>query len=438
MPRIAHLPRRQFLAGLGASLVPVPGPLAAPAAGGGRTDGFRILQARPGSAKLRGADQPATDIWGYDGVVPGPVLRVRRGEEVRVRLTNGLPESTTIHWHGVRVPNPMDGVPHLTQPPVAPGASFDYRFPARDAGTFWYRPDPLASGQLARGLAGALIVDEAEPVTVDRDVVLVIDDWRLGDEGSPGGDRLTANAQSPFDIAVKANERLRLRLINASARGLAVRFGRHAATVVAIDGQPAEPFVARDGVIALAPGNRCDVMTDATLAPGTQAPILADDGRHAVAVARLVYEAAAPVRSAPLPAPAPLPDNPLPARMDFRGAHRLDLPVEDGGPVRVWPLSAASTAPGPPLFSVRRGRTVMLAFPNRTAAAATMHLHGHAFRLLDNLDDGWKPYWHDTLVLVPQRTARIAFVADNPGKWRIGCQRLEPGSTAMGAWFEVT
>jgi FtsP/CotA-like multicopper oxidase with cupredoxin domain len=434
--QMARVTRRQFLATFGVAMVAMPARLAAQTPPAEPADGFRILRAQPGTPRLRGVDQPPTEMWGYDGSVPGPVLRVKRGEEVRVRLINGLPEPTTLHWHGVRLPNAMDGVPPLTQAPVAPGASFDYRFVAPDAGTFWYRPNPLAAGQLERGLAGALIVDEAEPVMTDRDVILLIDDWRIGDEGAPERDHLTAHAQPPFDVAVKANERIRLRLINASARGLAVRFGPHAANVVAVDGQPAEPFMARDGLIGLAPGNRCDVMIDANLAPGTPAPILVEDGRNAAALARLVYDAGAPARPAPLPDPRPLPPNPLPTRMDFRAAQRREMPVEDTAG-RAWPWTAASE-PGPPLFSVKRGRTVMLAIPNRAAVATVVHLHGHAFRLLDNLDDGWKPYWHDTLVLMPQRTTRIAFVADNPGKWMIDCRRLDQRGAGMGTWFEVT
>ena len=175
-----------------------------------------------------------------------------------------------------------------------------------------------------------------------------------------------------------------------------------------------------------------------TLAPGSTAPLLVATSSGEAPIARLVYASGAPARPTPLPEPKPLPANPLPQRIDFRNAQRRDLAIEDGSGNWLAANAAASRGFGPPLFSVKRGRTVMLGLANRTAAAAVVHLHGHAVRLLDNLDDGWKPYWHDTLVLVPQRTGRIAFVADNPGKWRIGCQRLEPGSTAMGAWFEVT
>jgi FtsP/CotA-like multicopper oxidase with cupredoxin domain len=430
--------RRHFLTalGLGVSLTSItPKPArAAPA------DGFRLLRARSGAARLRGDEAPASPIWGYEGAVPGPLLRVRQGETVSVRLVNELPEETTLHWHGVRVANGADGVPRLTQAPVPAGGTFDYRFTPRDAGTYWYHPPAFASAQLARGLYGALIVDEAEAVAVDRDALLMLSDWRQDAGGTPAPpEHLTVNGQRSLDIAVTANERVRLRLVNASAgRPMALRFGQHRVIVMAIDGQPAEPFVARDDRVALGPGNRIDLFADMTLAPGSTAPVLLATSAGETPIGRLVYTSGAPARPTPLPEPKPLPANPLPQRIDFRNAQRRDLAIEDGAGNWLAANAAASRGFGPPLFSVKRGRTVMLGFANRTAAAAVVHLHGHAVRLLDNLDDGWKPFWLDTLLVAQQQTARIAFVADSPGKWLIDCRTLDRTDGGRVTWFEVT
>jgi FtsP/CotA-like multicopper oxidase with cupredoxin domain len=448
-----------------------------PSAGGEiATDGFRILRARPGTALLRGDTEPPTPIWGYDGEVPGPTLRMKRGAELKIRIINELPDSTLVHWHGVRVPNAMDGVPHLIQEPIAPGKRFDYRFKPPDAGTFWYHTHFRSPEQLERGLYGPLIVEESEPVDVDRDVMLVFDDWRLKpdggvDEASFGslqdaayhgriGEHLTVNSRPSLDIPVRGNERVRLRLLNAAnARLVAVRIDQHRATVMAIDGQPAEPFAARDGRVILGPGNRVDVFVDATLAPGASATVFLDTDSASVPIAKLIYEAGVPARPQPRAEPNPLPRNPLPERMDFARALKMNVPLEGGamrseqtpaaGPTpghgldpksRVWSMAGQSSSGhhGPPLFAVKRGRTVMLAFANRSAFPHAMHVHGHHFRLLDNLDDGWKPFWLDTVVVLPEQTARIAFVADNPGKWMLHCHRLEHADTGMAAWFEVT
>lgn len=279
------LSRRRVLAGTGLAVVFA----LLPRAARGAADGFRILRAHPGSARLRGPDQPPTAVWGYDGTVPGPVLRVRRGEELRVRLVNELPEETVIHWHGLRLPNAMDGVPHLTQHPVAPGQSFDYRFVVPDAGTFWYHSHRFSSEQQERGLYGGLIVEEPAPVDVDRDVLLILDDWRLTPEGANDeasfrsfhdaahagrlGRHFTVNGGPTLDLPVRANERIRLRLVNAAnARVMPLRLERLAARVMAIDGQPAEPFLARESRLTLGPGNRADLFVDATLEPAPPRP----------------------------------------------------------------------------------------------------------------------------------------------------------------------
>src|SRR5262249_8483547 len=152
------------------------------------------------------------------------------------------------------------------------------------------------------------------------------------------------------------------------------------------------------------------------LGPGAVAPVVAETDSDTITIARLVYDAAAGPRAAPRPDPRPLPANPLPARMEFAGALRFDVVVHG---------RAFNADPGPPLFSVKRGRTVMLALTNRTAPAHAVHLHGHHCRLLDRLDDGWKPFWLDTILVPGQQIARVAFVADNPGKWLIRCRTLE-------------
>jgi FtsP/CotA-like multicopper oxidase with cupredoxin domain len=246
------LSRRALIAsGLGATLATAcrRGVLAAPAARDETP--LVILRAQPAAAPRRRPDEAAVQVAGYDGRIPGPTLACRRGGLVNVRLVNSLERPTSLHWHGVRVPNGMDGTV-LTQASVASGATFDYRFVARDAGTYWYRPGG-SENPLDRGLHGLLIVHEDKPPQVDRDVALLFADWPHA--GGAGTAFATVNGLPGLDIPVKANERLRLRLVNAArARAFALRLDGHSPTVMAIDGQPAEPFVARDARVAIAPG----------------------------------------------------------------------------------------------------------------------------------------------------------------------------------------
>jgi FtsP/CotA-like multicopper oxidase with cupredoxin domain len=385
-------------------------------------DGFRVLQIRP-TAPATGTQ---TTFWGYNGTRPGPTLRVRRGEQLRVRLVNGLSEPTTVHWHGVRLPNAMDRSP-LTREPVRPGMSFDYRFTPPDAGTFLYHASPA---QTAQGLAGLLIVEESEPVQVGGETALIFQDAGPAPDGP-----MLVNGVVDLDIPAPAAERTRLRLANAGARLLRIQIGETGPDelrtwVMATDGQPAEPFLARASRISLAPGNRADVFVEMTGEPGTKVPISVQAGTSSAAqIARLVLEG--PSRTPPgLTSPAnvkPLPANALPQRLDLARAQRVTVPTN--------PLGAP---PRMPLFSVRRERVVVLALTNRSDLAHVVHLHGHSARLLDRLDDGWKPFWLDTLLVEPRQTERLAFLADNPGKWAIDARTVDGNSAGLAGWFEVT
>src|SRR5580765_1763658 len=137
----------------------------------------------------RFARDRAIEAFAYNGEVPGPVIEAEVGDTVEVRLTNSLPQATTIHWHGVRVPADMDGT-EAVQPPVEPGGTFEYRFVVRDAGTFWYHSHVNETEQLERGLYGALIVRGQDEPTLDRERVLLLDDLKLDSNGevAPFGD----------------------------------------------------------------------------------------------------------------------------------------------------------------------------------------------------------------------------------------------------------
>src|SRR5438105_3129205 len=221
--------RRALVVGAGAAgfatVLPLRRSYAEPA-----TKEYRIA-AKSATVNLTGKGHPDTAVWTYEGTVPGPELRVRQGEPVRIAVASKLDEDTTVHWHGIRLPNAMDGVPGLTQKPIQSGGSFTYEFTPPDAGTFWYHPHADTLQQLGRGLAGALIVEEREPVAVDRDLLWFIEDWRLDDGGRIAGgfgnrmeagmsgrigNTVTINGRVPQPFAVKTEERVRLRLVNAA------------------------------------------------------------------------------------------------------------------------------------------------------------------------------------------------------------------------------
>jgi FtsP/CotA-like multicopper oxidase with cupredoxin domain len=281
----------------------------------------RVIRAQPRTSFTGASGEASPSLLGYEGTVPGPVLRARRGEELRVRLVNLLSEPTSIHWHGVRVPNAMDGVPGLTQAPVGPGASFEYVFRATEAGTFWYHASLPA--HVGRGLYGALVIEEGETIDVDRDLVLVL--GAPVETQSQAQESVLVNGLRLPDIPVRAGERVRLRLINAGIqRGFSLKLAGFVPWVAAIDGQGVDPFLPHEGRIGVMPGGRIDVFAD--MRRDTGAALLLAGMRDGYPIARFVQDGAGvQLKSKRQPQPAPLPSNPLPARIDLKNAVKAEL-----------------------------------------------------------------------------------------------------------------
>jgi hypothetical protein len=204
---------------------------------------------------------------------------------------------------------------------------------------------------------------------------------------------------------------------------------------MAIDSQPSEPFLARNGQLVLAPGTRVDAFVDAVRPSGSTSSILLHDGTEPRPIGRLVYAGDAPIRDAPLPAAPSLPSNALPARLDLKNALRVDLTL--GGPPADWVMPISFAATSAPAFRVKSGRTVVLALTNRAEIPTVFHLHGHHFRLLDRLDDGWKPFWLDTLAIEAGQTQRIAFAAEHAGRWLIESMATDWAAPRLVRWYSV-
>ncbi len=384
------LTRRGLMAGLGCAILS-PGMPAIAAATGRQAV---TLQAKPGTAALRRglADTP---IWSLSGPTSDAVMRFKRGDEIEVTLENQLPIPIVLDWHGI------DGAagsePLATRPPLAPGGKDTLVIPLHHAGTFMCDVRLLGDGQARPLPARAVIVSETQPVPADRDEVCLIEDWRLRPDGgaiAPGSDAkdatalYTVNGRAAPDIAIRSNERLRLRIINGCQRNvIALKIEDHEALVMAIDGQPAEPFLARNGQLVLAPGTRIDALIDAAKPPGSVSSIVLHDGKEPRPIARLVTSGDAPTRDVPPPAAMALPSNGLPLQLDLGKALRFELALgEAGGSQPDWTLPARLTPAVAPAFRVKTGRIVVLALTNRADIPTVFHLHGHHFRLLDPVE----------------------------------------------------
>ena len=420
------------------------------------------------------------DAMAYNGRIPGPEIRVKEGERVRVVLKNSLGEPTTIHWHGVDVPNSMDGVPGITQQPVPPGGTFVYEFEARPAGTRWYHTHFQEHRQMDLGLVAPLIIEPAgpEPFRFDREYTLVLDDWATGTgpalpstrEGVAGGrgemggmmsgmrggmmgrgmggmmgggsqnmptyDTMTINGKAypaTEPLRVRKGERVRLRLINASADHTHVmRLSGHPLRVTHTDGNPLVEAVAVDAV-PIAPSERYDVLLNADR-PGAWWLHCTQPG-HAAAGERVLVtydgrEARKPEAVTEGIAGLHLWHYTLGQGRDVlpaaSGTVRSFSQALSGGMMGsdAWTINGKQYPSTDPI-AVKRGERVRVRLGNMSMEAHPMHLHGQSFAVVAvNGQRLAHPLVKDSVdVEAHMGAVDIEFAAHNPGDWFFHCHK---------------
>lgn len=462
--------RRQFLAGSAATAVLTASSKFALASASSVTNEPLYLRASEVQQPLV-PDMPPSRLYLYNGESPGPIIRRRQGERLQVLFHNDLAVPSTIHWHGLRLINGMDGVPHLTQEPVMPGKSYLYDFVLPDAGTYWYHAHFNSLEQVARGLYGPLIIEgDTESRSTITDIVLTLDDWWINDEGrfvdgftdwtqgKPGGrigNIVTVNGSQPGQVIdVPAEAPVRLRLINvANAREFFLNFQGTAVKVVAVDGQPLEQHHPVDGILRLAPAQRLDLMIQ--LPDQSEASLLEASGtlQNNQTLARFRAQRRALSGSPHVDWQAPRLAQPdlaaalrVPLLMaggstteidgvNYRGKQRNLQELSDSQ--QVWAFNQTADLPQQPLFRVKRGTSVRIAMENQTGWSHAMHAHGHHFRVLNSRDELDAKAWRDTVMIDRNQNLEIAFVADNPGRWLLHCHMLLHAVSGMRTWFEV-
>jgi len=460
--------RRAVLAGLAASVLILPARA---------NDLPSVVRAGPVKRQILPEPAGATPGFGLNGETGTFLLRAPLGKPFSTRLENGLEQPFSLHPYGLHGANAVDGVAGLTQPPIASGTGFDLSFTPTHVGLHWLQPlaRGTAAAQFAQGLTGVLIVDEPTPLPADRDIVVVIKDWRLREDGSSAdlaldaadvsragrlGNRMTINGRPEAEtLVLPPRSRVRVRVLNAAnARIMPMRVdGAVSATVIALDGQPTEPFDPLRKQVILAPGGRFELMVEMPGETGAECALQVALG-NGLPVLRLRSEGAAVEARRPVPA---LPGNPLPEAIMLQKAERATLEISGGLPApaagsppvvpealraqfpdasRVWQINGGRNQgfAGPPLLKVKSGAPCVVALVNRSAWTQVLHVHGHHLRYLHPYDDGWEPFWLDTVLLAPGQTIRVAFAAEAPGKWAIRSSILEHFEGGVVTWFEVT
>ena len=384
--------------------------------------------------------QDAPDLVLRDGPLILPPLKARRGEPFRLRVKNEKREPTALHWRGVRLRNDMDGAAPLTQKPIAPGETFEVAFTPPDAGSFLCHANwrENAGAQIADGLIFAFIVEDNKDPNVDLDLICLLQD-RMVDEKS-ALQILINGSDQPLAYDLRPGSRLRLRLISASTqRMMSVSLDGARSFAAAIDGQPCGLFEPERQTVPLAPAQRYDLFLDLPREAGQKivlnARVLGQGTDKPFPL--VLFQTVGEVLNA-REAFTSLPPNPLlPEQIALQRATRRDLTLERA-PQGGWLVNGAPAdnfAPTP-LLSVKKGTPIVLGFINKTGRPQLIHPHGHVMRHIHLYDDGWDPYWRDTILVPEGRTMRVAFVADHPGRWAISGGM--DGRDGPIGWFEVT
>jgi FtsP/CotA-like multicopper oxidase with cupredoxin domain len=438
-----------------------------------RTPDRRLVTARltprPVTLDLGGT---AVRTWAYGDRLPGPLLRANAGDRLRVDLSNQLPAETTVHWHGVALRNDMDGVPGMTQDPIAAGSTFRYEFTVPDPGTYFYHPH--VGVQLDRGLYGVLIVDDPhEPGRYDDEWIVVLDDWvdgtgrtadqvldslsagtemggmhdmggmhGMGMEGarSPllggAGDVTYPHylvngrvAAAPPTFRAKPRQRVRLRIVNAASdTAFRVALGGHRLTVTHTDGFPVMPRQTDALVIAM--GERIDV--ELTLGDGVFPLVAKAEGKTGSASAIVRTGGGQPPPLTPQPAELDrevLLANQLRAadtvRLTTKKADRtLDLKLGGSMMPYRWTING-KTFPDTEPLTVAEGERVRLRIANQTMMFHPVHLHGHTFAVADG---GPRK---DTVIVRTMESLTVDLDADNPGQWAAHCHNIYHAERGM-------
>jgi len=431
----------------------------------------RTLAAKPATLDLGGA---TVDTWAFGDTAPGPLIRATAGDMLRIRVDNQLPADTTVHWHGIALRNEADGVPGLTQNPIATGDSFLYEFTASDPGTYFYHPH--VGVQLDRGLYAPLIIDDPrEPGDYDLEWILVLDDWVDGTGRTPddvlselsaadgnssedmggmdmGGGGMGGGGMGdpPFgdagDVAYphylingrvptapdvlrgKPGQRVRLRIINAGSDTLfTVALGGHRLTITHTDGYAVQPKEADAFYIGM--GERYDAIV--TLEDGVFPLVATPFGKQGQAMALIRTGAGSP----PDPAVHPTElDGQILEATDLQPDEATRLPSRDPDATEMvhlsgqmtpyrWAINGSAYGKNEPIV-IDKGDRVRLELMNMTMMTHPMHVHGHTFALPNGLRK-------DTVLVKPMASLAVDLQADNPGSWMTHCHNIYHAEAGM-------
>jgi FtsP/CotA-like multicopper oxidase with cupredoxin domain len=401
-------------------------------------------------ARVDVAPGKSVEAWTYDGGLPGPLIRGRVGDRLIVHFKNELPESTTIHWHGVRVPIEMDGVPDISQPDVQPGESFTYEFTLRDASLYWYHPHVFSAKQVGFGLYGALLVEGPEDeIGVPDQVTIVLSDVgfdRTGklepeDSGGPAGmvfgregAYLLVNGKVMPTLRARAGAPQRWRIVNAAkSRFFFLDLEGQKFVKIGSDGGFQEESQTSDAMLITA-GERVDLLVTPTGKPGSNLVVRAMlynrgygsvEYRSVEDLFTIQFSNDPPLTDVKLPTVTrkitpPNGANATPIKMV------LTLPPQDANGISEFQINGVPYWKAKP-FHAKLGEVQLWTMQNDSEWDHPMHLHGFFFMPVDEKGQPIRPMqWKDTINIPMKTTARfLVHFDERPGQWMFHCHILD-------------
>jgi FtsP/CotA-like multicopper oxidase with cupredoxin domain len=366
-----------------------------------------------------------------NGTSPGPEIRARQGQLIEVHLRNdSVAAGVALHWHGVDVPNAMDGVAGVTQDAVPIGSEFTYRFLADRPGSFWYHSHQVSNPQVAGGLLGSLVVTPPSGIAQQVDVSAIAHTY--------GGVRTINGKAADLRVPARPGQRVRVRVTNTDNGPMQVWTSK-SFRLLAVDGTEVNrPTDVSDRAITLTAGARADIEAQVP-ADGTASRV-----QLSKATAVIIGPEGADVEVPPQPgeelellgygSPAPLGFDPAQAtrRFDYLIGRRPGF--VKGRPGMWWSING-HLYPNVPMFVVREGDVALVHIENRSSEVHPMHLHGHRMVVLarDGVAATGSPWWVDSLNVAANQSYDVAFVANNPGIWMDHCHNLKHAADGMVA-----
>ena len=408
------------------------------------------LEAIPKKIKL--TDKITATMYTYNGIIPGPIIRARVGNKVIVHFTNKLPEATTVHWHGLRIPDNMDGSPRV-QKPVQPGETFTYTFTLKDAGSYWYHPHVRSHEQVEKGLYGMFVIQEKENIAFTRERAFVLDDILLTATGlapflkshpeimhGRNGNQLFMNGQiEKQSFKVKAGDLERWRLVNVSnARTMDIQLQGFDVQVIGTDGGLInKPYVFQRLDVAVGQRFDLEVKFNKTGTFKVALMVRTTKGLQAITFAEVTVEGTPP--QSPTKSPKYPKIEPLPSRkVDAKKLITFGAVRDNNSPGGIaWQMNGKSHWKEF-MYTFKQGMTVQFTLKNLAGPEHPFHLHGQFFQVISrNGNKAYEPGLKDTVLVKGMETVEIIAYMDNPGRWMAHCHILEHAELGMMAEFKV-